>query len=55
MSGLNTNYAAWRPTDQKIERGDFVLVDFNPAVGHYCNDGGITVLMPGPARSRSTR
>jgi Xaa-Pro aminopeptidase len=47
MSGLNTNYAAWRPTDRKIERGDFVLVDFNPAVGHYCNDGGITVLMQG--------
>jgi Xaa-Pro aminopeptidase len=47
MSGLNTNYAAWRPTDRKIERGDFVMVDFNPAVGHYCNDGGITVLMPG--------
>jgi len=47
MSGPNTNYAAWRPTARKIERGDFVLVDFNPAVGHYCNDGGITVLMPG--------
>jgi Xaa-Pro aminopeptidase len=47
MSGPNSNYAAWRPTDRKIERGDFVLIDFNPAVGHYCNDGGITVLMPG--------
>lgn len=47
MSGPNTNYAAWRPSERKIERGDFVLVDFNPAVGNYCNDGGITVLMPG--------
>jgi Xaa-Pro aminopeptidase len=47
MSGPNTNYPAWRPTERRIERGDFVLVDFNPAVEHYANDGGITVLMPG--------
>lgn len=47
MSGPNTNYAAWRPSDRKIERGDFVMIDFNPAVHNYCNDGGITVLMPG--------
>ncbi len=47
MSGPNTNYPAWRPSHRIIEPGDFVLVDFNPAVGHYCNDGGITVLMPG--------
>ena len=47
MSGPNTNYPAWRATDRKIEPGDFVMLDFNPAVGHYCNDGGITILMPG--------
>ena len=47
MSGPNTRYPAWRATDRKIERGDFVMLDFNPAVGHYCNDGGITILMPG--------
>jgi len=47
MSGPNTNYPAWRPSNRVIEPGDFVLVDFNPAIGHYCNDGGITVLMPG--------
>lgn len=53
MSGpVNTNYAAWRPSDRKVERGDFVMVDFNPAVGHYCNDGGITVLMPGADREQ---
>ena len=51
MAGLNTNYAAWRPTDYKIQRGDFVLVDFNPAVGNYCNDGGITLRCRVPARS----
>ncbi len=47
MSGPNTNYPAWRATDRKIEPGDFVMLDFNPAVDHYCNDGGITILMPG--------
>jgi len=47
MSGPNTNYPAWRAGDRKIEPGDYVMLDFNPAVGHYCNDGGITILMPG--------
>ena len=47
MSGPNTNYPAWRATDREIQPGEFVMLDFNPAVGHYCNDGGITVLMPG--------
>jgi Xaa-Pro aminopeptidase len=55
MSGPNTNYPAWRPSERVIEPGDFVLVDFNPAVEHYCNDGGITLLMPGadPAQARA--
>jgi len=47
MSGPNTNYPAWRATDRKIQPGEFVMLDFNPAVGHYCNDGGITILMRG--------
>lgn len=47
MSGPNTNYPAWRATDRKIQPGDYVMLDFNPAIGHYCNDGGITILMPG--------
>ena len=47
MSGLNTRYPAWRPSDRRIESGDFLMVDFNPSMGHYCNDGGITLLMPG--------
>ena len=47
MSGPNTRYPAWRATERKIEPGDYVMLDFNPAVGHYCNDGGITLLMPG--------
>jgi len=47
MSGPNTNYPAWRATDRQVQAGDFVMLDFNPAIGHYCNDGGITILMPG--------
>lgn len=47
MSGPNTNYPAWRATDREIQPGEFVMLDFNPAIGHYCNDGGITILMPG--------
>lgn len=47
MSGPNTKYPAWRAMDRKIEPGDFVMLDFNPSYGNYCNDGGITILMPG--------
>ncbi len=53
MSGPNTNFPAWRPSERIIEPGDFVLVDFNPAVGNYCNDGGITVLMPGASQEQT--
>ena len=53
MSGPNTNFPAWRPSDRAIEAGDFVLVDFNPAVGNYCNDGGVTVLMPGASTEKA--
>lgn len=52
MSGPNTKYPAWRAGDRKIEPGDYVMLDFNPAVGHYCNDGGITILMPGGDREQ---
>ena len=53
MSGPNTNFPAWRPSDRAIEARDFVLVDFNPAVGNYCNDGGVTVLMPGASTEKA--
>ena len=26
------------------------MVDFNPTIGHYCNDGGLTFLMPGASK-----
>jgi Xaa-Pro dipeptidase len=47
MSGPNTEFPAWRPSLRRLERGDFVMVDFNASYEHYCNDGGITVLLPG--------
>ncbi len=47
MAGKNTNYPAWRADETRVGSGDFVLIDFNPSVGNYANDGGITVLMPG--------
>jgi len=47
MSGPNTKYPAWRPSLRTLERGDFVMVDFNSCYEHYCNDGGITALLPG--------
>ena len=49
LSGPNTNYPAWWPTERRIERGDYVMLDFNPAYGNYTNDGGTTFLMPGAA------
>jgi Xaa-Pro dipeptidase len=47
LAGSSTKYPAAWPTERKIERGDFVMLDFNPSVEHYANDGGTTVLMPG--------
>lgn len=47
MSGPNTEFPAWRPSLRVLEPGDFVMVDFNSCYEHYCNDGGITVLLPG--------
>jgi Xaa-Pro aminopeptidase len=49
LSGRNTVYPAWWPTERKLERGDYVMLDFNPCVGNYANDGGTTLLMPGAA------
>jgi Xaa-Pro dipeptidase len=54
MSGPNTEFPAWRPSLRPLEPGDFVMVDFNSCYEHYCNDGGITVLLPG-ARPEQAR
>jgi len=54
MSGPNTEFPAWRPSLRVLQPGDFVLMDFNPCYEHYCNDGGITVLLPGARPEQAT-
>jgi aminopeptidase len=53
MAGKNTKFPAWRATDKKIENGELLMVDFNPAIGNYCNDGGLTFLMPGASKFKT--
>jgi len=52
MSGKNTKFPAWRATDKKIQKGELLMVDFNPTIGHYCNDGGLTFLLPGASKAK---
>ena len=53
MAGKNTKFPAWRATNKKLEKGELLMVDFNPAIGNYCNDGGITFLMPGASKFKT--
>ena len=53
MAGKNTKFPAWRATNKKLEKGELLMVDFNPAIGNYCNDGGITFLMPGATKFKT--
>ncbi len=53
MSGENTKYPAWRATDKKLQKGELLMVDFNPTIGYYCNDGGLTFLMPGASKYKT--
>ena len=53
MAGKNTKFPAWRATDKKLEKGELLMVDFNPAIGNYCNDGGLTFLMPGATKFKT--
>jgi len=53
MSGKNTKFPAWRATDKKIEKGELLMVDFNPTIGYYCNDGGLTFLMSGATKFKT--
>jgi len=52
MSGKNTKFPAWRATDKKIQKGELLMVDFNPTIGHYRNDGGLTFLLPGASKAK---
>jgi len=47
VSGPHTDLPTWRPSDRKIERGDYVWFDFNPSVAGYCSDTGMTIAMDG--------
>ncbi len=53
MSGKNTKFPAWRATDKKLQKGELLMVDFNPTIGYYCNDGGLTFLMPGATKYKT--
>ena len=53
MSGKNTKFPAWRATEKKLEKGELLMVDFNPTIGHYCNDGGLTFLLPGASKYKT--
>ena len=53
MAGKNTKFPAWRATNKKLQKGELLMVDFNPAIGNYCNDGGITFLMPGASKFKT--
>lgn len=52
MSGPNTEFPAWRPSRRVLEPGDFVMVDFSASFEHYCNDGALTILLPGAQPER---
>jgi hypothetical protein len=52
MSGYNTKFPAWRATNKEINKGEFVMVDFNPTIENYCNDGGVTFLMSGASKKK---
>ena len=53
MSGKNTKFPAWRATEKKLQNGELLMVDFNPTIGHYCNDGGLTFLLPGASKYKT--
>ena len=53
MSEKNTKFPAWRATDKKLQKGELLMVDFNPTIGYYCNDGGLTFLMPGATKYKT--
>lgn len=44
-SGINTSYPHHRPTDKKIEDGDFLMIDFGACVDGYNSDCTYTFLV----------
>ena len=53
VSGPKTAATAARPDERKIQPGELVWIDFNPRVGGYCCDAGLTLVTEGaPERLR---
>jgi len=44
-SGINTSFPHHRPTNKKIENGDFVMIDFGACVDNYNSDCTYTFLI----------
>ena len=54
MSGKNTKFPASRASDKKLKKGELLMVDFKHQLcGHYCNDGGLTFLLPGASKYKT--
>lgn len=47
VSGKNSSLPHGVPTDKKIEKGDFITMDFGGIVGGYCSDMTRTVAVGG--------
>ncbi len=47
VSGPKTAATAARPDERKIQPGELVWIDFNPRVGGYCCDAGLTLVTEG--------
>lgn len=45
ISGVNTSLPHGKPTDKKVEAGDFVTMDFGAAYAGYCSDMTRTVAV----------
>ena len=51
VSGPKTAAPAARPDERKIQAGELVWIDFNPRVGGYCCDAGLTVVTEGASQT----
>lgn len=50
VSGPKTASPAARPDGRRIQAGELVWIDFNPRVGGYCCDAGLTIVTDGASQ-----
>lgn len=50
VSGPKTAAPAARPDQRRIQPGELVWIDFNPRVGGYCCDAGLTIVTEGASQ-----